>query len=345
MDHELFIRRCFDLARLGAGHVSPNPMVGAVLVHHGRVIGEGFHQRYGAPHAEVNALASVLPGDRHLIPHSTLYVSLEPCCIFGRTPPCTNLILENKIPRVVISAIDLTPEVKGQGVEILRQAGVEVTTGVLQKEGEELARIRNVFASQKRPFITLKFAQSKDGFMGRTGEQIWISNPISKRLSHRLRSERDAILVGTNTALTDDPALTNRLWFGLSPLRILLDRSLRVPTGSAIFSQKNKTLVVTEHAPPHAAEKNVEYFQTSFDDTLLPKLLSHLFALKISSLIVEGGAYTITQFLKKGLWDEALVFTGNKYLLSGIKAPDMAATPISTMRFSDDILAIFSKRD
>ncbi|RMF32110.1 MAG: bifunctional diaminohydroxyphosphoribosylaminopyrimidine deaminase/5-amino-6-(5-phosphoribosylamino)uracil reductase RibD, partial [Bacteroidetes bacterium] len=226
---EVFMRRCFDLARLGAGRVSPNPMVGAVLVYEGRIIGEGWHRRYGGAHAEVNALASVAPSDRALIRRSTLYVSLEPCCIHRKTPPCTNLILREGIPRVVVSCLDPTPEVNGRGLELLREGGVEVRVGVLEEEGRRLIRFREAFVRHGRPFVLLKFACSRDGFLGKPGEQIWISNPWTKRWVHRCRAAADAILVGTRTARTDNPQLTTRLFFGDSPLRIVLDRRLTLP--------------------------------------------------------------------------------------------------------------------
>lgn len=338
MEHELFIRRCFDLARLGAGSTSPNPMVGAVLVHDGRIIGEGWHQKHGGPHAEVNAIASVKKTDRRLISKSTLYVSLEPCCIHGRTPPCTNLILENNIPKVVISAIDLTPDVKGQGVSILRGAGVAVVTGVLKAEGEKLAAIRNTFVSQKRPYIILKWAQTADGLMGKPDEQAWISNPFSKHMAHRLRSEMDAILVGTKTAAVDNPRLDNRQWYGRSPLRILLDRKGIVPPTHFLFDQKQKTLVVTEEKVD--GKGSLEFFQTKFDNLLLPNLMAHLFEKKISSLIVEGGAYTLHEFIEKKLWDEAWIFQSDQRWGTGIEAPKLRGGAHESGSISNDVLTI-----
>lgn len=224
-----FLRRCFDLAKLGAGNVSPNPMVGAVLVHQGRIIGEGFHSHYGGPHAEVEAVRSVSPSDQSLIRESTLYVSLEPCCVHGRTPPCTNLILDMGIPRVVISNLDESPGVNGKGIRLLEEAGVEVHTHVLEDEGLPYSRIRNTFVRNRRPYIVLKYARSADGFLGRENESVWLTNGISKRLVHKWRSEVDAILVGTQTLRVDDPGLTNRLYFGKSPIRLVLDREASLP--------------------------------------------------------------------------------------------------------------------
>lgn len=339
MSDELYMLRCFDLARLGAGHVSPNPMVGAVLVHENRIIGEGWHRQYGQAHAEVNAVASVAEKDRPLIEKATLYVSLEPCCIFGKTPPCTNLILQNKIPKVVISCLDQTPEVSGKGLEILRQNGVEVETGILQKEGEALSSIRNTFISQQRPYINLKYAQSKDGFMGKPGQQIWISNELSKRLAHKWRSEFDAILVGTATALVDDPLLTNRLWFGKSPLRIVFDKNLDLPRHLSMFDKTAKTLVVTEKETN--AEGHIEFLTIPFDQQLLPTLMKYLFQQRITSLIVEGGAFTLHQFINQNLWDEATVFTSNKHLLNGIKAPVIPAQPTESWQIATDSLTFY----
>ncbi|MCB0519093.1 MAG: bifunctional diaminohydroxyphosphoribosylaminopyrimidine deaminase/5-amino-6-(5-phosphoribosylamino)uracil reductase RibD [Saprospiraceae bacterium] len=338
--NELYMHRCFDLARLGAGHVSPNPMVGAVLVHENRIIGEGWHRQYGKAHAEVNAVASVKPEDQHLIEKTTLYVSLEPCCIFGKTPPCTNLILEKKIPRVVISCLDQTPEVRGKGVDILRQNGVEVVTGILAKEGEVLSGIRNTFVARHRPYINLKFAQSSDGFMGKPGQQVWISNPFSKRLAHKWRSEFDAILIGTKTALMDNPQLNNRLWFGKSPLRILLDKKLAVPKSAHIYDATAKTLVVTEKVG-YPVNENVEFLSLPFDENLLEKLLKYLFEKRITSLIVEGGSVTLSRFIEQGLWDEATVFTSKTHLLNGIKAPVIPVDPFQTFPLGTDTLTLY----
>lgn len=339
--HETYMRRCFDLARLGAGSVSPNPMVGAVLVCDGRIIGEGFHKQYGQAHAEVNAVNSVRPADRHLLKEATLYVSLEPCCIFGKTPPCTNLILEHRISSVVISCLDQTPGVAGRGVEILRAAGVEVMTGVLEKEGQRLSAIRNTFVSQQRPYIILKFAQTKDHFLGpEDGSQFWITNACTKRLVHRWRSETDAILVGTNTAQSDDPQLTTRLYFGKSPLRVLLDKSLRLPKTLALFDGTNPTLVFTERTDV-IASKNLEYISIPFDQNLVRQILAHLADRKCTSLIVEGGARILQAFLDAGLWDEARVFTGTKCLFKGIPAPLLTVAPAYSQFIAGDLLEIF----
>ncbi len=335
------MQRCFDLARLGAGNVSPNPMVGAVLVHENRIIGEGWHRQYGKPHAEVNCLASVLEKDRHLIEKSTLFISLEPCCFHGKTPACTDLILRERIPKVVIASLDETPEVAGKGVQILRNAGVEVVTGICASNPHLPSDIRNVFVSKKRPFIQLKFAKSADGFMGQHGKQVWLSNQFSQVLAHKGRAEFDAILIGTNTAQTDDPALTNRHWLGKSPLRIVLDRSRRLPANLQLFQGRATTWVITEKA--RAQEKAVDlpmFFQLNFDENLLENLLSILFQHGISSLIVEGGAFTIQRFLEKNLWDEAVIFSTPKRLGAGILAPTPMGMEVARYQLGADVLTI-----
>ncbi|MBI5917473.1 MAG: bifunctional diaminohydroxyphosphoribosylaminopyrimidine deaminase/5-amino-6-(5-phosphoribosylamino)uracil reductase RibD [Bacteroidetes bacterium] len=337
MTHDIFMQRCFDLSRLGAGSVSPNPLVGAVLVHEGRIIGEGWHRQYGKAHAEVNCLASVRPEDAGLVEKSTLYISLEPCCIHGNTPPCTDLVLRHRIPRVAISCLDQTPEVKGRGVEILRSAGVEVTTGILEEKGAALSAIRNTFVSQKRPYIQLKFAQSADGFMGTPGRQVWLSNAFSQRLAHKGRSEFDAILVGTRTALTDDPSLTNRLWFGKSPLRIVLDRRRLVPSSFHLFDGLSNTWVITEKMRPgDVPSDNLKFIELH----LLEDLLRHLFEQRVSSLIVEGGAATLQRFIEKDWWDEAAIFTTLVRLGSGIPAPKPLGQEVVSYRLGTDSLTI-----
>ncbi len=335
---EQYMQRCFDLARLGAGNVSPNPMVGAVLVHNDRIIGEGFHQRYGEAHAEVNAVRSVQSADRHLISKATLYVSLEPCSIFGRTPPCTNLIISQRLPKVVISCLDQTPGVAGMGVQILREHGVEVITSVLEAQGKELARFRNHFVTSERPYVILKFAQSINGYIGLPDKQIWLSNAFSKRLVHKWRSELDAILVGTQTALTDNPQLNNRLYFGKSPLRIVLDRDRKLPPHLHLFDGSQPTLIVTntpsdiQHPTSKSQQPvtNLQYLSLDFGDDMLSSLLRHLHQQKITTLLVEGGARLLQSFIDAKLWDEAFVFQTNRVLTNGIPAPHLPAASASS---------------
>lgn len=338
-----FIKRCFDLARMGAGSVSPNPMVGAVLVHSGRIIGEGFHQRYGGAHAEVNALASVLPADRELIPYSTLYVSLEPCCIFGKTPPCTNLILQEQIPKVVISCLDLSPEVRGKGVEILRVQGVEVVTGILEAEGKALAATRNIAVTQERPYIVLKMAATSNGFFAPLdGKQFWITQPTSKRLVHRWRMEADAILVGAVTALVDDPQLDNRHYFGKSPLRIVLDRELKLPLHLKVLSDGHPTLLITEKTPPDNGNSTVQYLQMTFDSSFWSTLLARLWKeYKLGVVLVEGGAKVLEGLIAENLWDEARVLIGKTNLPGGIPAPTLPAPIQQSIRVGKDMLNVY----
>jgi len=346
--YEYYINRCFDLARLGAGSVSPNPMVGAVLVYNNRIIGEGWHQQYGQAHAEVNAVKSVSAKDQHLISQSTLYVSLEPCNIFGKTPPCTNLIIQNKIPKVVISCLDQTPEVAGKGVEMLRANGVEVVTGILEEAGKALSRFRNHFVTHHRPYIILKFAQTLNGKFGKANEQFWISNAYSKRLVHKWRSEADAILVGTNTAKIDNPELTNRLYFGKSPLRIVIDKHLQLPGNLHLFDQKHPTLVVTQatsfklstlqpSTPDlHAATSKIEYLSLDFEQDFLSSFLKALHARKIAILLVEGGARLLNELIQNNLWDEANIFIGDRVLDQGIAAPLLSGEVKTRHRLGND---------
>jgi diaminohydroxyphosphoribosylaminopyrimidine deaminase/5-amino-6-(5-phosphoribosylamino)uracil reductase len=338
--HELYIQRCFDLAKKGLGTTSPNPIVGAVLVYDNRIIGEGWHQKYGSAHAEVNCLKSVKEDNKKFISKSTLYVSLEPCCIFGKTPPCTNLILENKIPKVVISCLDLTPNVAGNGVEILRKNGVEVITGILEKRGQEISAVRSIFVTQNRPYIILKYAQSQDGIIGKENEQIWITNSLSKRLVHKWRAESAAIMVGTNTAKIDNPSLTTRHYFGKSPLRIVLDKDLKLERKLSIFSGEVETWIINEKRESDGEKSNLKYIQIPFDGKLLPQLLNRLFEKKHNTLLVEGGAYTLQKFINQNLWDEARILTGNVWLENGIKAPFVPGSLGEKYQIGTDTLTI-----
>ncbi|MBK7407645.1 MAG: bifunctional diaminohydroxyphosphoribosylaminopyrimidine deaminase/5-amino-6-(5-phosphoribosylamino)uracil reductase RibD [Saprospirales bacterium] len=340
----LFIRRCFDLARLGAGRVSPNPMVGAVLVHEGRVIGEGYHRQYGGPHAEVEAIRSVSAEDKPLISKSTLYVSLEPCCVHGRTPPCTNLIMEMGIPQVVISNMDRSPGVNGKGVQQLRDAGVEVQTGILEDEGRPYSAIRNCFVRENRPYIVLKYAQSADGFLGRENESVWLTNAVSRRLLHKWRSEVDAILVGTQTLRVDNPALTNRLHFGKSPIRLVLDREGTLPRTLRVFDSEAPTWVFTE-SPDDFPEpgETMRIIPAPFGDDLIPFLLNYLAANNITSLFVEGGRKMLFSFLEGGWWDEARVLEAPVWLNQGIYAPKVPGQPVSLQQVQSDKLYVWRK--
>lgn len=318
-----YMARCISLARCGAGNVAPNPMVGAVVVHRGKVIGEGYHRKYGEAHAEVNAIASVK--DESLLKESTIYVSLEPCSHYGKTPPCAELIIKKQIPRVVVGCLDPFPEVSGRGVRMLREAGVEVVTGVMEKEAWELNREFMTFQQLKRPFVYLKWAQSADGFIDSLRADanvpaVVFSSAETRRRVHRLRANVAAIMVGTQTALLDNPSLTVRHWEGKSPVRVVLDRTLRIPAHYHLLDGTVKTLVFT--ATDAVSRENVEYIKIDFARSVLPQVMDELYARKLNSLMVEGGAMLLDAFIREGLWDEMLVETAPVRLGSGIKAPD-----------------------
>jgi len=321
--HETFMDRCIQLARLGAGWVAPNPMVGAVLVHDGRIIGEGYHKAYGGPHAEVHCLDSVSAADRQLITRSTLYVSLEPCAHFGKTPPCADLNIREGIPRVVVGCRDPFPAVNGKGIEKLKQAGVEVVQGVREEACRALNELFFTAHLFRRPFVSLKWAQSADGFIaGLMGRRMLISGPQAARVTHQLRATRQGILVGTNTALFDDPELTTRHWPGPHPVRLVLDRQLRLPASLHLFNGEQRSIVFNElRSERHF---NLEYvrLERMADRDMVPRLLMKLYELGIHSLLVEGGAALLQCFLDSGIWDEAWRFTSRTlHLRKGIPAP------------------------
>jgi len=325
------MRRCFLLARLGAGSVSPNPMVGAVLAHGDRIIGEGWHRRYGEAHAEVNAIASVSEADRHLIPEATLYCSLEPCFHFGKTPPCVDLILKEKIPRVVVANTDPNPLVGGQSLAKLRTAGVQVEAGILEAEGRYLNRAFFTWIEKKRPHIILKWAQSADGFIARTEEQTAITGPLAQRLVHRWRAEADAILVGTTTARTDNPRLDNRLYFGKSPLRVALDLAEKIPAAAHLLDDSLPTWIIGPQRPG-AWQRTLFLPMPGTNDRRdwIPYLLERMTAEKRAILFVEGGADVLRQFLDQSLWDEIRVFQNPQRLHHGVPAPGIPKGAILT---------------
>lgn len=318
MNHELFMRRCFDLARIGAGQVSPNPMVGAVLVHEGKIIGEGWHQRYGEAHAEVNCLRSVRAENQHLIPYSTLYCSLEPCFHFGKTPPCVELILQHRIPHIVIANTDPNPKVAGQSIDKMRESGVTVETDVLSEEGAWLNRIFFHWIRQKSPYIVLKWAESADGYMAAAGERTPISGPITQRLVHQWRSKIDAILVGTSTVLIDNPRLDSRLSTGKNPLRIAYDSSAKIPADYNILDDTTETWIL---GPERSGGFQQTKFIESGDKMLINNLLQYLYRDNRGSLLVEGGAVVLTQFLEQNHWDEIRLIQSKKQLGAGVASP------------------------
>ena len=320
MEEEKYMRRCIELAKNGLCNVAPNPMVGAVIVCDGRIIGEGYHIRCGEAHAEVNAIRSVK--DKSLLSRSTIYVSLEPCSHYGKTPPCADLIIEKQIPRIVIGCQDPFSQVAGRGIQKLRDAGREVTVGVLEKECRYLIRRFITFNTLHRPFITLKWAESADHFIDveRTdGNPVVLSSPLTSMLVHKKRAETDAIMVGRRTALLDNPSLTVRHWAGQSPVRVVLDRTLKLPAGSHLLDGMVRTLVFT--AAEVESRPNVEYVRIDFEQEVLPQVLQYLYEQNLNSLMVEGGAGLLESFLDAGLWDEAWVETAPAVLGAGVKAP------------------------
>lgn len=336
------MRRCLELALHGAGHVAPNPMVGSVLVFtdpetgKDRIIGEGYHERYGERHAEANCIASVRVEDKALIAQSTIYVSLEPCAHYGKQPPCADLIIEKQIPRVVAGCRDPFPQVNGKGIEKLRAAGVEVAVGVLERECVELNRRFFTFHTQHRPYVVLKWAQSADGKVAGEG-RTFISNEYSNRLVHKWRSEEAAIIVGTRTALMDDPALTVRLWEGPGPIRVVVDKELRLPSSLQLFDGKVRTIVFNflRHGQGGAGREErsmVEYYQLSADSSLVQQVGMALTSLKIQSVLVEGGARLLQSFIDEGYWDEARVITNNSLMIQGgLPAPELGKATLDRL--------------
>jgi len=341
---EIFMQRCLDLALLGMGDVAPNPMVGCVIVYEGTIIGEGYHEKYGQPHAEVNAIRSVK--NPELLSQSTLYVSLEPCAHFGKTPPCSDLIIKNRIPRVVIGTIDPFAEVAGKGIERMRKSGIEIQLGILENECRELNRRFFTFHEKKRPYIILKWAQTLDGFMDtdrtETQHPTWITNALSKRLVHKQRSEESAILIGTNTAECDNPALTVREWTGNQPIRLVIDRLGRLDPDLHLFDGKAPTWVFTGIEKPDS--ENLKFITLNFDQNILPQILTELYQRDILSVIVEGGGELLNSFLTINLWDEAFVYTGNQFFGKGVPAPHLSGEIFAFRKLDDCKLHVLRKK-
>ena len=333
-----YMLRCIELAQMGAGFVAPNPMVGAVLVHNDRIIGEGYHRQYGQAHAEVNCIHSVAEADRSLISSSTIYVSLEPCAHFGKTPPCSDLIIQNKIPKVVIGCRDPFAEVNGRGIAKLQKAGLEVITGVLETECEELNRRFFTFYTQQRPYIILKWAQTANGkIAATTNERLHISNEYSNRRVHQWRSEEAAILVGTNTALKDDPSLNNRLWKGSQPIRLVLDMNLRLPNTLKIFDQQQKTIIF--NGKKQAENGNIMYHQIDNDRNIIRQILDVCYQLNIQSILVEGGTQLLQSFINENQWDEIRTITNESLTVTeGLNAPTLKSNPVKTEKISTDYI-------
>ncbi len=315
------MQRCIELAKLGAGAVAPNPMVGAVLLHNNRIIGEGYHMQYGQAHAEVNCINSVAEKDKALIPASTIYVSLEPCAHHGKTPPCADLIIEKKIPRVVIGCRDPFIEVDGKGIEKLLAAGIEVIQPVLEAECKELNKRFLTFHTLHRPYIILKWAQTVNGIIGNDDHsRLLISNEFSNRLVHKWRSEEAAILVGTNTALFDDPSLTTRLWKGNNPVRLVVDMDLRLPSSLQLFDGAVRTIIF--NSVKHAERGNLLFYQCTKDVSIVHQICNALYQLHIQSVLIEGGAQLLQSFIDEEMYDEVRVITNTGLqAAAGIPAP------------------------
>jgi diaminohydroxyphosphoribosylaminopyrimidine deaminase/5-amino-6-(5-phosphoribosylamino)uracil reductase len=349
--HEQYMHRCLHLAKLAAGYTSPNPMVGAVLVYNDRIIGEGYHKIYGGPHAEVNCINSVREDDKRLIGDATMYVSLEPCAHFGKTPPCADLIIRSGIRKCVIACRDPFNEVNGKGIEKLKSAGVYIETGILQEQAIELNRRFFTFHTKHRPFVILKWAQTADGVIGTdfdssgNFERLLISNDYSNRIVHRWRSEEAAIIVGTNTALLDDPSLTTRLWHGPSPIRLVIDMKLALPSSLKLFDGSQPTIIF--NGIRHDETGNPVYYQLMHDENLVHQVCNALYQLNIQSVIVEGGARLLQSFVDAGMWDEARVIRSHSIYaadngLKGVSAPEMAvAEKINEIDMMNDTIEFY----
>jgi diaminohydroxyphosphoribosylaminopyrimidine deaminase / 5-amino-6-(5-phosphoribosylamino)uracil reductase len=338
---ELFMQRALELAELGRGSVSPNPLVGCVIVHDGRIIGEGWHQKYGEAHAEVNAVNSIV--DRSLLANSTVYVTLEPCSHFGKTPPCADMLIRENVKKVVIGNVDINPLVSGEGVKKLRASGIEVLTGILEAQASELNKRFFTFIKKKRPYIILKWAETSDGFTARENyDSRWISNELSRQLVHKWRSEEDAILVGTKTAEHDDPQLNVRDWSGRDPLRLVIDKFLKLPHSLKLFNGNQRTMCF--NVVKNEQRNNISFVRLD-EDKFLNQLIEYIYAEKIQSVIVEGGAQTLQSFIDAELWDEARVFVNSKCFENGIAAPKLHGEIKSTHEIQSDTLKfIFPKK-
>lgn len=322
--------RCLQLAAYGSGHVAPNPMVGAVVVHNDKIIGEGFHQRYGEAHAEPNAILSIK--DKSLLTESTLYVNLEPCSHMGKTPPCANFIISKNIPKVVIGTLDPNPKVSGNGIQLLKDAGIDVVVGVLEKQCKKLNKYFFTLQDEKRPFILLKWAETADGFIDFIRKNVetpplQISGQLAKQMTHKVRSEMQAIMVSTNTAVLDNPALTTKHWSGKNPIRIILDRTGRIPQHYQIFDNQAQTIIFTEK--PGTNTESTRFIKLKFDEHILNKILASLASNNIHSVLVEGGAQLLNSFIEKGLWDEAMVEVSPQLIGEGVAAPNLGLRPES----------------
>ncbi|HEY5745738.1 MAG TPA: bifunctional diaminohydroxyphosphoribosylaminopyrimidine deaminase/5-amino-6-(5-phosphoribosylamino)uracil reductase RibD [Chryseolinea sp.] len=333
---ELFMGRALELATLGRGQVSPNPLVGCVIVHDGKIIGEGWHKKYGEAHAEVNAVNSV--ENQALLAESTVYVNLEPCSHFGKTPPCADMLIAHRVKKVVVANLDSNPLVSGAGIKKLRAAGVEVITGILDKEGHALNEAFFTYITLQRPFIVLKWAETADGFIARENyDSKWISHELSRQVVHQWRAGLDAILVGSRTVAHDNPQLTVRDWSGRNPVRVVIDRFLRLDHKLHVFDGSQKTL--RYNVLKHEEHPGLSYVRLDESD-FLQQLIKDLHKQKIQSVLVEGGAHTLQHFIDAGMWDEARIFQSPRCFEKGIAAPVIHGRLTTQRMLAEDTLKI-----
>ncbi|UZT97037.1 bifunctional diaminohydroxyphosphoribosylaminopyrimidine deaminase/5-amino-6-(5-phosphoribosylamino)uracil reductase RibD [Chryseobacterium fluminis] len=337
MQDEFYIKRCIELAQKALGKTYPNPLVGSIIVHNGKIIGEGYHHKAGENHAEINAIHSV--EDKSLIPESTIYVSLEPCAHYGKTPPCALKIKEMGFRKVVIGAMDSHDKVNGKGKKIIQDAGIEVISGVLEKECIELNKRFFTYHEKKRPYIILKWAESGDGFLDKNFKPYSISNALVNQFVHQLRADEHSILVGTQTALNDNPGLTVRNAVGINPVRILIDFELKVPADFKIYNDEAKTLVF--NCIKEESHQNIHFIRIG-KENFLQDLMDALYRQQIQSVIIEGGSFTLQQFINANLWDEAMVIKNeNLKLENGTKAPEFDLKPTKISNFRDNKISTY----
>lgn len=342
--HEKYIKRCIELARNGFGTTYPNPMVGSVIVYEDTIIGEGWHKKAGEPHAEVNAVRSVK--DKSLLKKATIYVSLEPCSHFGKTPPCCDLIIANKIPNVVVGTVDPNEKVAGRGIKKLIEAGANVVVGILEDECNELNKRFFTFHQKKRPYIILKWAENLDGFLAPEKEidqerkPVWITNQYSRQLVHKWRSEEQAILAGTQTVVDDNPKLNVRDWSGNNPVRVILDQNNRISKDSFVFDESVKTIVFTKSENMISTENTI-FEKIDFDKNSIENILAVLYQHQIQSIIIEGGRQTLESFINENIWDEARIFIGKNTFKKGTKAPELQKqNAIKTYIQNDELIYV-----
>ena len=343
MDHNKYMQRCLQLASYGGGHVAPNPMVGCVIVAENEIIGEGYHKYFGDSHAEVNAINNVV--NKELLKDSTVYVSLEPCSHHGKTPPCVDLLISNKVKQVVTGCRDSNPLVNGKGIDRLKRAGIEVIEGVLENDCRNLNKRFFTFHERQRPYVILKWAQTLDGYIDRVREVEqqgvnWVSSEITQSLVHKWRSEEQSILVGRNTIINDNPSLTVRSYNGRNPTRIVIDSQLQISGDLKIYSDEAPTLVFNRIK--NDSQDSVEWIKIT--ETSTSKILEELYKRGITSVFVEGGSRTLQYFIVDNVWDEARVIVGNRRFNEGVKAPIITKIPIDSFSFGEDKVYIYSRK-